>query len=506
MHPPAGTNNDHPAPSRTLWLLVALLAVAVLRFWRLPEAGLPDYDSVLNWQIVQALAHGNFAQLFQHGSPGYFLLYAPVALFTRNFFVFQLINTVVGVGALGVFSAWVSRQARLTGPETAALVLLAGTSLLLNFSGRDFTMNAVDLVVFAFLLRSHFARLRCPSQAAVVRVAGWLALGLCFDYKFLFTLPILVVLEIWTADGQWRQRGTWVRVLLVLAVPFVVLGAVGVAAGLPWYRWLAFYVRVVVPAAANPAGRQLTLDLDFLYYFRYLASYESPLLLIGPALAAWQVGRRVRAGGSWRALPLSLLPYLLVWAVCLVAGMTLLVKAPRGLLFAYTPLAALAVLSGRRLLPGWTVLGIVVVATGLNLRVIQRELFAPLPNQYAKVAAWLQSHGATKVVSTVGLGLAPYLSAGQRLTVINDERELASLRRQGYQYVLLDGYWLVAGTHRFDSLRRQQPLVAWPAPHLHSSLLFLEHSEYTGLGYTSTLAAARQASTDSLALRLYRLQ
>lgn len=506
MHPLAATNNEQLAPSRFLWLLVALLAVAGLRFWRLPEAGPPDYDSVLNWQIVQQVAHGNFANMFQHGSPGFFLLYAPVALCTRDFLVFQAINVLVGVVALGFFCGWVARQSQLNGPETAALTLLAGTSLLLTFAGRDFTMNSVDLLVFALLLRSHFRRLQRPNAAAVLQVAGWLALGLCFDYKFLFALPILVVLELWQRDGLWRKRSTWGRVFLVLIIPFVVLGAVGVAAGLPWYRWLAFYVRVVVPAAANPAGRQLTLDLDLFYYFRYLFNFESPLLLAGLAAAVWYTGRSLRAGTPWRVLPLGLLPYLLVWAVCLIAGMSLLVKAPRGLLFAYTPLAALAILSGRRFVPGWALVGGVLVAVGLNLRFIQTELFAPLPNPYAKVGVWLQAHGATKVASTVGLGIAPYLNASQVLTVINDERALASLRRQGYDYVLLDGYWQVAGVHRFDSLRRQQPIAAWPAPQLHSPLLFLEHSEYTGLGYVRTLAAARQATADTLALRLYRLQ
>ena len=72
--------------------------------------------------------------------------------------------------------------------------------------------------------------------------------------------------------------------------------------------------------------------------------------------------------------------------------------------------------------------------------------------------------------------------------------------------MLLDGYWRVAGVARFDSLRRQRPVAAWPAPQLHQPLLFLEHSEFTGLGYEATLAASRAATADSLPLRLYRLR
>jgi hypothetical protein len=110
------------------------------------------------------------------------------------------------------------------------------------------------------------------------------------------------------------------------------------------------------------------------------------------------------------------------------------------------------------------------------------------------------------VASTVGLGLAPYLDKSQDLTVINDECELTGLRRQGYQYVLLDGYWRVAGVQHFDSLRRQAYVAAWPAPQLHGALLFLEHSEFTGLSYDETLVASRAAAGDTLPLRLYRLR
>ncbi|GAA4050187.1 hypothetical protein GCM10022409_41200 [Hymenobacter glaciei] len=500
----APTNNAPERLRRAAWLLGALLAVAILRLWRLPEAGPPDFDSVRNWQVVQELAQGNFAHLFHHGSPGFLLLFAPVALLTRDFMVFQGINALLGVAGLGLFAAWVSREARLPGPEAAGLVLLGGTSLLLTFSGRDFTMSSVSLIVAAGLQRSHFARLQQPGRTGLVRVASWLALGLCLNYKFLFALPILAVLEWWQADGTWRRAGG--RALLVLATPYVLFGLLGVAVGLPWYRWLGFYWRTVVPATANVAGRQATLHLDLAYYPRYLATFESPLLLAGLVAALVVAASQWRRGELRRGQPLPLLSYLLVWAGCLLAGMSLLIKAPRGLLLAYLPLAALAVLSGRHLLPR-PVLALALLATvALNIYRIQTQLYAPLPGRYPAVAAWLRQHGATHVASTVGNGLALYLGPGQTLTVITDERELAALRRQGIQYVLLDGYWRVAGVARFDSLRRQQPVAAWPAPPLQQPLLFLEHSEFTGLSFGETLAASRAAAADTLPLRLYRLR
>jgi hypothetical protein len=459
---------------------------------------------VRNWLVVLEMAQGNFARLFIPGSPAFLLAYVPVALFTHSFLVFQTINALLAVVGLGLFAACVARVAKLTGPEVAGLTLLAGTGLLLTFSGRDFTTSSISLVVFAMLLQSHFARLHRPSTSAFLRGVAWQAVGLSFNYKFLFTLPILLVLEVWQADGLWRQRGVWWRALLILVAPYVLFGTLGVAVGLPWHRWLAFYTRTAVPVAANVAGRQAAFQFDPFYYLRYLMNFESPLLLVGLVLAVWLVGR-----SGWqhlRSRPLPLLAYLLAWAGCTLAGMSLLVKAPRGLLFAYLPLAALAVLGSRRMLPGWALLSVLLAAVGLNVFRIQRELFAPLPSHYPAVAAWLQQHGATRVASTVGMGLAPYLNKAQTLTVITDERQLAGLRHRGYQYVLLDGYWRVAGVARFDSLRRQVPAATWAAPQLQRPLLFLEHSEYVGTGYAQTLVAARAAAADTLSLRLYRLR
>ena len=507
MLSPAATNNAPWSLARTLWLLAALAAVAVLRLWRLPEAGPPDYDSVRNWQVVQQLAQGNFANLFYNGSPGFLLIYVPVAALTQNFLFFQVINALLGLAGLGLFTVWVSQKATLTIIEIVGLTLLAGTSLLLTFSGRDFTMSSVSLVLFGGLLRSHFERLQRPSGRAMVQVASWMAMGLCFNYKFLFALPILAALEVVQADGVWQLRSLRWRVLIVLAQPYLLFGAAGTIAGLPWYQWLAFYFRTVVPSVANAAGRQATLHLDLLYYVQYMVSYESPLLLAGLGLAGWLVWCAWRRGRQISKQQWRLLFYLLVWASCLLAGMSLLIKAPRGLLFAYLPLAALAVLSGRRVLPGWALATVLLLAVALNIFRIQQELYAPLPSRYPQVAAWLQRHGATKIASTVGLGLAASLSPAQTLSVITDERQLAGLRRRGYEYVLLDGYWRVAGVSRFDSLRRQKkPVAAWAAPQLQRPLLFLEHSEFTGRDYDETLAASQAAAADTLPLRLYRLQ
>ncbi|TGE16226.1 hypothetical protein [Hymenobacter elongatus] len=493
------TKNDNLPTKKALYLLLALLLVAAVRLHGLASAALPDYDSVRNWQIVQEIAGGDFRNLFHHGSPGFSVLYVPVAWLTTNFHVFQFLNALLAVAAVGALAAFVSRAARLSGPETALLTLFIGSSVFLVFSGRDFTMGSASLLVFAVLLRAYYQRLQAPSQVHLRRAVLWLAVGLCINYKFILTLPILGVFELLQQDKLLLRQRNWLRVVGSLVLPFLLFGLVGMAAGLPWYRWPAVYYNVLFPGAANAAGRSGSLHLDLLYYSRFLWDFESPLLLVAivgvPALWRRELFTGLRH--------INLLRYLAVWVYAYLAGMSLLLKAPRGLLLAYALLYALTFLSLRRVLSlRWLSL-LILVACGLNFFRIQREVYAYTPSRYPQVAQWLRQQQGTTVVSTVGLGLAPF--GVDTVATITSETKLAQLRQQGFQYVLLDAYWRVTNVQQFDSLRRQQPVAAWPEPMLTSPLLFLEHSEYTGLSYQETLDLQRAAAQDSLQLRLYRL-
>ncbi len=495
--------------SSSFWLLLAaLVAVVAVRLHGLPQAALPDYDSVRNWQIVREVAHGDLRNLFHHGSPGFSLLYAPVAWLTSDYRVFQHLNALVAVAALAWLVQFVARQQRLTAPEAALLLLFAGTSVFLTSSGRDFAMGSWSLVLFVGLLRAHYQRLRQPSPAALLRAAVWLAAGLSINYKFLLTLPILLLLELLYGGRLLWQPRHLLRVLLILATPYVLLGALGAAGGLPWHRWPAVYYNLVFPGASNAAGRAGHLRFDGLYYLRFLWDFESPVLL--PALAVGLVLLARRYGRGWRRPPLGLPLYLAVWAGCFLLGMSLLLKAPRGLLLAYPLLYVLAFLVARQLLhhrAGLLAAG-VGLAVAFNLYRIQREIYAYAPTRYGQVAAWLQQHepGPVRVASTLSLGLAPFLSAPDTLAVLLAETALPELRRQGFRYVLLDASWRVVGATTFDSLCRQPPLAAWPEPLLTSPLLFLEHSEYTGLGYEQTLERQRAAAQDTVQLRLFQLR
>lgn len=490
--------------AQSLWLGGAVLLVLIERLYLLGTAALPDYDSFRNWQILQEIAHGNLRNLFHHGAPGFSVLYAPLAWWTTDFRVFQHLNAVVAVAALVWLVVFLGRRAALSAYQVALLLLFTGSSVFLTFSGRDFTMNAWSLLLFSALLQAYYRWLNAPTTTNLLRATGCLALGLTINYKFLLCVPILALLELLFGKGEVWKQGRWWRALLILLLPYVVFGAVGVAAGLPWHRWLAVYYKIPFPGADNLAGRsgQPHFYADLLYYPRFLLDFESPLVLASLVAAPLVFGRQwLRKQGKGP----DITAYLAIWVYCFLVGMSLVQKAPRGLLLAYGPLYGLCFLTLCHLLPRrWVA---VVMGAGIlfNLYRVQREVYAYTPSNYPKVAAWLRSHQAEKVGSTVGMSVAPFLQHPDSVAWVTDEHQLTALRRRGYRYALLDSYWRVAGVQRFDSLRQQKPVAAWPEPWLTSPLLFLEHSEFTGQGYPQTLARQRQATQDSVQLRLYQL-
>ncbi len=76
----------------------------------------------------------------------------------------------------------------------------------------------------------------------------------------------------------------------------MIFGLFSAVVGLPWYRWLGFYVRQVIVAGPNQSGHQGTVHIDLLYYIRYLTEFESPLLLAGLVVSAWLVWRGWQSG------------------------------------------------------------------------------------------------------------------------------------------------------------------------------------------------------------------
>lgn len=483
--------------------LLTLLLCAGARCYLLEATGLTDYDSVRNWQIIQEIGRGDFRHLFHHASPGFYLLFGLLAPFTDGIVFFIWLNMVFNLAGLLLLMRICRRHLALGLPETLLLGLLAGLSVFSVSTGRNLATESLSVLLFLLLLERYLCRVLYQNRKALLQAAGWLALGLTVNYKLLLVLPVLAALELWLRDGLLNRRTAW-QLAAILAAPYLVFAFVALAVGQPFYRFPATVVSINHFTRPTPAQRTGRFNLDLLFYVRYLAEFEWPLLLAGTGLFPWLYRRELF--GPAGARNKTLLFFFLV-TYLIILGMHLLVKAPRGLMLVYGLLHVLTCLVLQRgLRLRWLVL--LVLAAGVlgQLGKLHRHIYAYAPTSYPEVTAYLEQQGIGQVASTVGLNLLPYAQPrGIAVQAVVAPGDLAVLKARGFRYVLIDDYFRAAHVQVFEALRRQPAVRAWPEPTLRSPLLYLDHAEFNGLTYRQVMANWQRARADRLQLRLLRI-
>jgi hypothetical protein len=186
--------------------------------------------------------------------------------------------------------------------------------------------------------------------------------------------------------------------------------------------------------------------------------------------------------------------------------MSLLLKAPRGLLFVYPIFYFLGFLTLRETLKNKLIFyaalaGLLV----LQLYKINLEIYVYAQTNYPQIARYLKQHNIKKIASTVSLSLKPFLPEDVEYVVLMDEKELPKLKQKGFEYVLLDDYYRINNVLKFNSLEKQEPVIAMKEKTLGSRLLYLEHSEFTGLDFGQTMEIRKEALKDPTGLRLVKI-
>lgn len=491
-----------PKLAGTVLLAGAWAAVLAARLWRLGAAPLPDYDAARSWLNVQELAQGNWAHLFHHVCPTWLLLHVPLAAWLgANYHHATLLNALVSVAGAALLARVVARWAPLPRRDEALLLLLIGGVTQYTFAGRDFAITAPALLILGLALNTYARRVRARSRAALLLTAAILAVGYTINYKVFLLLPGVVWLE-------WRQRAdgvlrwsTALGMVGLLAAPLAGYALLADAVGLPWYRLPATWAAMVWNGSANAAGHRTLFGGDGAFYTHYLLRFESPLLLLGLGAGPWLARRAARMPGANAAVTLPLVLTGLAGAMLFFFG--LVVKAPRGLVFALGPLAALGALTvytvvgpTRRWLARLVLLAVVAGQASLLWREIGRYA-APGPAAHARVARWLHYRGVRRVATTAGLALAPEAARWSiGVTAATTPAALAAARRTGIRYVLLDSYRYVAGLDRVGAELRGRSVLRLTEPALLPPLLFLEHAEFTGESFNATLERQQRAARE----------
>ena len=485
--------------------LAAVILIILAQTYLIFNAGFFDYDSAHNWQVVQEISNGNFSHLFNHASPTFFLFYALISPLIKDFHIYIIINGLFNLAAVFLIIRFISTHVVLPLSATFFLLLFAGLSTFMVANGRYFSIEAPGLFLFALLLKVYYRRFTNHSSRAFLQAVCILALGITINYKLLLLVPIALVLEVLFYDKVVRTRHVLFG-LLILTIPFLIYALVAYLVELRFYQFPATYISLFKNfQRPTPGARLGFFSNDFTFYLQYFQRFESPLLL--PGLIAFPVIFRREIFHKPTKTPLNIYRFLFLITILFLAGMHLVQKSPRGLFLIYTIVYTITFISFWKVIRIRPVFYILISLSILyQLYLLNREIFAYSSTNYPKIAAYLKQLNSNKVATSVGLGIIPFAhQKGIEVTKVFDEALLPALKAKGYEYVLLDDYYLAANIRKFDKLEKLPAISTWQEPSLLPPFLYLDQCEFTGFSFKQALEAQQEAARDSIQLRLIRI-
>jgi hypothetical protein len=470
------------------FLFLGLLGLAY--FYKLNEVCLSSWDAVRNYQNARGMASGIFVGLFEHTSPTFNLLLGLAAVFAQDFHIILIFNALLMLWTIYRTGQWAEIFWQLSSIETAALYIIFGGSLFVVDIGRSLSVEVLTLMVWVEILwaiaRSHYLRLGL-----------WTGILLTITYKTVLLLPILI-LVLSKTDKTTRLKALLLAVSL--GIFYVLLGWF---LGLSVLTYPKYFVSVFM---RRGVAHSTFLNADLSYYFKYLIQFENPLLLLGLVFWTWVLLKNLKDKPSINTLTNTQQVFWAFVTVGIFAAMSLIDKAPRGLIFIY-PLLSLGGVLSLRAAVSYKILYSVVFAgiLGYNFFLIQKNLYPYTHTQYARVVGFLEEKKVDKILLTNGLGLVPFLSKNTNFQLVKNDDEITEYQTKGYYYVLIDDYCRVAKIDNFEKTRKYKALAQWTEPSLDAPLLHLDHSEFTGRTFDQTITYRRVMLQDSIRLRLVDL-
>ena len=313
--------------------------------------------------------------------------------------------------------------------------------------------------------------------------------------------------EFWELNNfENRNKFTlYLKVVLFSAIYFFLgfffLLLVGVILGQRWYQYPATIFSIVATAKNTSAS-----TLDFSYYFKYIFSFENPFILIFITIAFVFFIRNYKQTEDFMKI---------MWFVFLGTffTMTLLAKAPRGLIFCL-PLGYYLAFEGgehiyRYLKPQNRFLFAPLIAITLFFQVnnIFSEIYDYTPTNYPKVAQYLQKNNAQVVFSTLGLSVYPYLDKNIKLVLMREAKDTLLFKNYTEnKFLLYDSYSEVAGHGSFLTLKNIKFDTTLVERSLQSNMLHLETSQYNGLNFSQSLDAARKTQQEAFQIGIKKIK
>lgn len=537
-----------------LFLLLFLL-LCFLQIYGLSEIGLQEYDSVKNYLIVKNMAAGNFTDMFQRGSPTLFLFFVAIYKIFPSHLSLEYANAALNVAAIAIFTHIFSYFFKYKFWQRCLLLLYIGSSLYLVYCTRSFAMESMTLFVFALMLWEYLQILLLQKKTETY---FWIltAIMLTINYKIILLFPLLFACEVYRLlpisefFANPKAQCTKLLHLIILVIPFIAYEILGIFLGVSWKSYPAHWVfSLVMRKDLNPWKSVETLHFDISYYFKYLQIFESPILLVSliffVIFCYYKLDKYRKFSNLKNIASLTeqkqynFLIILLVVAIFTILEMSILPKAPRGILLIFPILYFFAFEMVRMIfmflatvkindsakelgketdkkLPNLAFAITILFLIFYNYQQITKYIYPYTTTNYPQITKYLTQHKIDKIAVTVGINYKFFLSqhaennSQNNLQPINFqaitfEKDLIALQSQGYEYCLVDDYHKVVGANVFDSLEKLPAVLLLKESTLCSPLLYLEHCEFTGFTFEEALYAREKVMKDSIQLKLIKL-
>jgi hypothetical protein len=482
------------------FFVVSLLLLA--RIYKLDQTSVFDYDSAKNLLIIKEICARDFQNLFHHASPTFYLFLAPFYKLSENFLWLEYVCAFLSAVSIPLFGRLFQKYFKLNLLEYTLLLLFVGTTTFLVVSARNLAIENVSLPIFALLLKTYISDEKTEWRKWKI-ICFWSALLFTINYKIIPFFLILLFLE--TLKSRTFEFKKW----LFLGSSIFVF--VGFYSFLSWVLGIdsLLYLKNIYAQAfvkdMNPAKELSNFNWDVFFYLKYIRDFENPILWLGWAILLYFSRKEFvtllnRTVSKNKKVVFFQTEVLGITASCFVCGMSVLVKAPRGLLFAYPLIFCLAFVGLSKLLRNdFLKVAIFILAIGYNFWNLERFVYQYSETNYPIVAKYLKEKGIKSLFTSVGLGITPFLS--QEITHEN----LFSLKEMEEKnptksYLLLDDYWKIAQLGEFKKLERFSE-IKWEEKSLQSPYLYLELCEFTGSSYEEAIEQWKQ-SEENTYLRL----
>ncbi|MCS7003981.1 MAG: hypothetical protein NZM38_01495 [Cytophagales bacterium] len=460
--------------------IVVFLGACGLRLWKLENIGLPDYDACKNWMILKEMTNANFEHIFHHASPSFYFFFFPFALISTNYLWLEYVNIFFQVLGLRLLQNVVLPYSSY---RNNIVFLLAGSSCFLVYSSRSIAIESLSLLIFALWLDAFLKNKN-------LRIIFYFGLLFTINYKTLLLIPIIAFFR---HNRQDLKFWFWLfTALFAVIVGYSLLGWILKVSPLNYLK--ALYITVIVKNV-NPYQHIYHFQTDILYYLKYLYHFE-PLLLSVFLLYSLKklIGRFSINLDSFQERDSQL------FTICalLFIGMSVLQKAPRGLLWFYPIAGFLGFDYLCKLIASiskWILIVCVFVLGTIQTKMIHRHIWQYAnKTHYSEIAKHLPTTHPVRLATTSSLQIAPFLS--QNVTIIPCH-SLTCIDSSKADYILQDEFYKVLRYNFYDSLAafsNQNPIICVPEKTLEQPLLYLEHSEFSGMNYSQTLALFPKAT------------